>query len=936
MGLTLKAKTPILTPREVYKSYLKNKYLEKIMPNYGKWPESTSKKYINLATIQNERCRLSQEKKSKALIYGDLNKINHKGSITFEDLAIPSKEGVLTKFVLVEGAPGVGKSTFAWEACRKWANEEILQDYELVILIRLRDESVRKAKCLEDLIQYPHDPKIREIVVDEVTKTGGKGVLLLLEGYDELPSSLQAKESLFRQVINGYQFCEGTVVVTSRHWASEPFLLPNSTTERPVSQHIEILGFTRENIDEYLSNMLLDEPSLFADMKQYLEAYPHIHSMMYIPLNCAIVLEVYRESNKQSLPFPTTMTELYYSLICCLLLRHIGDLPEYEDKRIKLDSISELPQPLKEHFDNLAKLAYEGICNRNQQIIFTEENIDPKIAEHGNNLIPNDLDNQTLGLMQTSMELHYVTGAKKSFNFLHLTIQEFLAAYHILTFTTDDQIKWFRDHTRPFAYSYTYNNEETVFRFLAGLSREAFETALADASSAVLKLKKKMICTLFEAKLELSNRQVIVNPSVTEYVHPHMMYMLGSIIANSSHTCHWDVHINNDSKDFMQMFILGISNKKCESKLSLHIHTIERLNLSLSKLNCTLEHLHIMRDGDEVHVDSETGVGDIYPTGTYYLYAPFSDIFSSGLHIKHLRLTSLAFELLESQKIESYLKSTPSIKWLTLEYCTFTSMSDEIKDVLPGVQACNNLEKLCIHTSHDVNDDSSQCSWDNVRQMLRENKSLREFKMKCDIEILSSCKLPIEYLCTNTTIRKLVISCYEAYWCYNEESYIYEESDWMGRLVSKLPILENKLAKMVKKNKTLTDLKVKYRSKYLYYKPHTYQSCLLAKAMCENNTLQKLSIYDNYHSATRIDEFASMLKENTTLKEFSWMFRYVSAEDKWMRDFKSLTSSLAQNKTLLKLQVKYRDNLSPQCHEAIATERAKDHRLVCRAVKLYK
>ena len=252
MGLTLKAKTPILTPREVYKSYLKNKYLEKIMPDYGKWPKSTSKKYINLATIQNERCRLSQEKKSKALIYGDLNKISHKGSITFEDLAIPSEEGVLPKFVLVEGAPGVGKSTFAWEACRKWANGEILQDYELVILIRLRDESVRKAKCLGDLIQYPRDPKIREMVVDEVTKTGGKGVLLLLEGYDELPSSLQAKGSLFRQVINGYHFCEGTLLVTSRHWASEPFLLPNYTTERPVSQHIEILGFTRENIDEYL------------------------------------------------------------------------------------------------------------------------------------------------------------------------------------------------------------------------------------------------------------------------------------------------------------------------------------------------------------------------------------------------------------------------------------------------------------------------------------------------------------------------------------------------------------------------------------------------------------------------------------------------------------------------------------------------------------
>ena len=62
----------------------------------------------------------------------------------------------------------------------------------------------------------------------------------------------------------------------------------------------------------------------------------------------------------------------------------------------------------------------------------------------------------------------------------------------------------------------------------------------------------------------------------------------------------------------------------------------------------------------------------------------------------------------------------------------------------------------------------------------------------------------------------------------------------------------------------------------------------------------------------------------------------MSAEDEWLRDFKSLTSCLAQNKTLLKLHIKYRDNLSPKCHEAIATERAKDHRLVFCAVKLLK
>jgi hypothetical protein len=142
-------------------------------------------------------------------------------------------------------------------------------------------------------------------------KSGGKGVLLLFEGYDELPASLQQDGSLFRNIIqNGCEFDEGTVVVTSRHWASEPFLFPYSNpSARAVSQHIEILGFTTRNIEDYISSMLCDE--LLRDMKEYLELCPHIHSMMYIPLNCAIVLEVYKTSKKH---MPKTTMELSFAV----------------------------------------------------------------------------------------------------------------------------------------------------------------------------------------------------------------------------------------------------------------------------------------------------------------------------------------------------------------------------------------------------------------------------------------------------------------------------------------------------------------------------------------------------------------------------------------------------------------------------------------------
>ena len=880
------------------------------MPNYGKWPKSTSKKYINLAILKN--CKLSKEDKSKALIYGDIDKIKCKGSsITFEDLAKPSEEGDLPKFVLVEGAPGVGKSTFAWEACRKWASGEILQDYELVILIRLRDESVRKAKCLEDLIQYPLHQKTQEMVIDEVTKTGGKGVLLLLEGYDELPSPLQADGSLFRQVINGYQFCEGTVLVTSRHWASEPFLLPNYTTERPVAQHIEILGFTRENIDEYLSDMLLDEPSLFADLKQYLEAYPHIHSMMYIPLNCAIVLEVYRKTKRESLPSPTTMTELYSSLICCLLLRHIGELREYKDKRIKLDNISKLPQPLKVHFDSLAKLAYEGICNNNQQIIFTEEDI---IAEHKISLAN---DNQTLGLMQTATELYFDTGAKKTFNFLHLTIQEFLAAYHILSFTTDDQIKWLRDNTSD--KDFEYSNKGTVLQFLAGLSPKAYETVLTDHDATkTLQLTRQSIWMLFEAKLLLSDRYVTVNYYVVkDFPHTYLVYMLGSIIARSSHSCCWDVHIN-DHRDTIQMFERGIYIKKIESKL-----IILRLNIAkdfqrLSKLSGTVHHLHLINESFR-----------------YIIIAPFRDRSDAHFHNKHLILTSFIFNSTESRNIELLIKS---FTCLTLDCCSFYSTN--VPDILPGVEACNNIEKLCIYT-YDSYYQSRRCNWErNFPHIIGETKSLEELHIICEMDILS--KLTDDYLCTNTSIRKLIIHSYNDMMfqcgCKNAPGYFDEEEicvcdDEWEEYISQWEIYTTKFAKMIKENKTLTELTMKVPD----------SACIIAKAMCDNNTLQKLTIQDgtNYKKSA-VEVFSTMLRENTTLKEFCLkphdIYIDVHSSDvelEMIRVFNILSSSLSQNTTLSKMQLIYRCNLPPKCLEAIKCTCANDSRLRILYVPLF-
>ena len=115
-------------------------------------------------------------------------------------------------------------------------------------------------------------------------------MFLLFEGYDELPEEIRTESSIFLDVITGEKLPEATVLITSRPWAGE-FL--HRECKEQISQHIEILGFTKTNIQSYLESTIPDDPSLLADLKKYISCYPHINSMMYIPLNSAIVVDVY-------------------------------------------------------------------------------------------------------------------------------------------------------------------------------------------------------------------------------------------------------------------------------------------------------------------------------------------------------------------------------------------------------------------------------------------------------------------------------------------------------------------------------------------------------------------------------------------------------------------------------------------------------------------
>ena len=107
-----------------YHEYLKSSYnRDVIQPD--KWPPTPSREYVSLAVVEgDDRCR---DEYIGYTLQGDIKGLlkNRKKISAHQILEV---EGRSTPgLVLVEGAPGIGKSTLAWELCRKWEEFSCMQ-----------------------------------------------------------------------------------------------------------------------------------------------------------------------------------------------------------------------------------------------------------------------------------------------------------------------------------------------------------------------------------------------------------------------------------------------------------------------------------------------------------------------------------------------------------------------------------------------------------------------------------------------------------------------------------------------------------------------------------------------------------------------------------------------------------------------------------------
>ena len=401
-----------------------------------------------------------------------------------------------------------------------------MEAYSLVILLRLREKRVQNISDVSSLF-YEYDREDRVSVVEKIKNSQGRAVLFVLDGFDELPKLLQ-RESVLVDLLRKRILPQSTVVVTSRPSAMDRLL---TISEPVIEKRIEILGFSWESIEAYASNVFSrDELEAF---KNYISApkNPAINSLMYVPLYAAFVVIIYKSTSKGSLP--RTITQLYTQLCLTILNRYLKANTEYPSVR----TIQNLPGELSGQFLELSKLAYEGFL-KEEVILYGD------IGEH-------------FGFLDAVPDLY--GGCDVSFNFLHLTLQEFFAAYHISQIT-DSGVELFRGNGKNKRWN-------VVWRFVAGLTEFRYldSSSIAAFSRVNTEINVFFIQCLFEAqsiKLDFQHTFGSNTMSFDEYYSYYTSldyYALGYCIANcTTPESSWEVILYSVTEYNMETFTHGL------------------------------------------------------------------------------------------------------------------------------------------------------------------------------------------------------------------------------------------------------------------------------------------------------------------------------------------------------------------------------------------
>ena len=258
----------------------------------------------------------------------------------------PHEECPQPRTILIEGKPGMGKTTYCKKLVYDWATGkpvagDCFLKFETVLLLKCRDINSNIWEAIDDqLLPLDIQEDIREKFFTFI-RNNQSSVLLVLDGLDELPAS---KLPEFSKLIQGRVLPKCHLVTTSRHEAG-------IKVRRYCDTVLEIEGFTLEDAINFICKYFKNMKDLAVELLFKLISDESLQDMTANPLNTALLCLLYEEY--QGI-FPENSTQLYLDIIECILrrFRRKKGLPETSEK---------LTEVYKTELKLLGRIALNGL-----------------------------------------------------------------------------------------------------------------------------------------------------------------------------------------------------------------------------------------------------------------------------------------------------------------------------------------------------------------------------------------------------------------------------------------------------------------------------------------------------------------------------------------------------------------------------------------------
>uniref|UniRef100_A0A8C1PRM3 Uncharacterized protein n=1 Tax=Cyprinus carpio TaxID=7962 RepID=A0A8C1PRM3_CYPCA len=413
--------------KDQHKTNMKNKY-ERLFEgiNLHKTQTLLSSIYTQLYIIEGEREGVNEEHEVLQMENTARTQHSQDTQIYCNDIFKASAEAgceekVQIKTVLTKGIAGIGKTVSVQNFIRDWAEGKANQDVDSMFVLPFRELNLIQDHqySLHRLLLDFH-PELQDLdsQIYEECK-----VVFIFDGLDESRITLMFSDAqkvcdvteissvavLMSKLIRGELLPSALIWITSRPAAA------NQIPSKYIHRLTEIQGFTEPQKEEYFRKRISDQHQA-SRIISHIRRARSLHIMCHIPIFCWISSTVLQKLLEEDLSaeIPQTLTEMY---IHFLLIQINMRNQKYEGS-----DPDKLLQSNREMIEKLAEVAFKQLMKGN--VMFYEED-----------LIESSIDvtdaSVYSGICTEIFKEESVIHQRKVYSFIHLSIQEFLAAFHV-------------------------------------------------------------------------------------------------------------------------------------------------------------------------------------------------------------------------------------------------------------------------------------------------------------------------------------------------------------------------------------------------------------------------------------------------------------------------------------------------------------------------